>query len=198
MGWSDLQGGNLLRVEWEGEGSCLCRLRRAEEGGSWCVTPADNRFRGDMPFDPSLDTWEKVRQTCTKDKLTAPCPARRRRGKRAKCTFKSGERAPPNWRPLRNLENGDPKDTKREEFQQQPQQRKSSAGRTLSKAEKCDSMAFERGVKLNETGRPLKSAAEEDLNREAEGMIADLKKRLASAQSSLRFGSRKEKVLRWN
>ena len=170
MGWADLEPGNLLRVEWKGEGSHLCRLRRVEEGGSWYVLSADNRFRGEHPFDPSLDTWEKVRQTCTKDKLAAPCPECRRRGKRNECIFKSGDHAPPNWRPLHNLENGDaaPKeDTKSREVQQQPERK-------------------------SKTGRPLKFAAE------AEGTIADLKKRLASAQSLLRKSKRKIAALELN
>jgi hypothetical protein len=99
-GWSRLFSGNLLRVWWEGhEDGYLCRLKENCGEDPFLLISADHRFSDVLGFDPEKDSWEKVRQTCSRDQLGDPCPNCCGPGKQH-CLFKSGEYNPPGFKAL--------------------------------------------------------------------------------------------------
>eukprot|EP00466_Bigelowiella_natans_P010316 jgi/Bigna1/70507/fgenesh1_pg.12_\ len=51
--------GDLLLIEYSGEGEYLCRLIVRDE--FWHVESADGRFEEEVPFDPDKDTWKRVK-----------------------------------------------------------------------------------------------------------------------------------------
>ena len=96
--WDCLNDGDLLEVEWEGDGKCKCKLIR--DGESHFVRSADNRFSEVLGFSPDEDTWTKLRQTCSKDLGELRCPACNGRGSRRKCCCASWAWSPPGWHQL--------------------------------------------------------------------------------------------------
>eukprot|EP00954_Amorphochlora_amoebiformis_P006307 493394-Amorphochlora_amoeboformis.AAC.3 len=58
--------GEILWVEYEGDGEYLCRL--VVRNNMWVVQSADDRFTEEVPFDPKVDSWRRFKMSSSEKK----------------------------------------------------------------------------------------------------------------------------------